>query len=313
MKGLDEIGCPYVTNAALDATDLIWIHDDPIALKAALDLPRKPLILAGPNIHTLPQELPTIPNNLPLIWLHPAPWVQRFWETFGTQRLNSTVWPVGIDTNKFSPTTTAKDLILVYNKQRSPADTNVVCQTLENHGEKFAVITYGQYQESNYQELLDRSKAIIWVGRSESQGIALLEALAMNVPALIWDIEKFGDWSGSGQANFSTEQLNFTPVTSAPYFDDTCGLKFSRVEDLEKSLTRFLEALPTFAPRVYIENNLSLAKQAQAFLNIYQTKLRANESQIKDTNLKSKKSWKNASLAFKLTTLAKDAVRQIMR
>ncbi len=314
IKGLEEIKYPYVINAALDATPLLWIHDDPIALKATLKLPKPPLILAGPNIYTLPSELPPIPTSLPLAWLHPAPWVAKFWETFQSQKLKSTVWPVGIDTRAFTPTTTAKkDTILVYNKQRSVADVNRVCESLSRLGERFQVLTYGNYQEAEYQKLLNEAKALVWVGRSESQGIALLEALSMNVPTLVWDIKKFGQWEGSNQAAFSANQLNFSPVTAAPYFDNTCGLKFTDQTKLEESLVEFLNQLPTFSPRKYIEDNLSLKKQAEAFLEIYKNKLGATKNQIEDHTLLSNKRWQNATLTFSLVTQIKDAIRRIIR
>lgn len=314
LLGLDEIGCPYVTNAALEATPLLWIHDDPHALKATLELAKPPLILAGPNIYTLPSELPYIKKDFPLIWLHPAPWVAKFWETFQSQRLPSAIWPVGIDTKVFSPiNTNKKELVLVYNKQRSTSEVNTVCEALEGQNERFQVLTYGNYQEAEYQKLLKEAKALIWVGRSESQGIALLEALSMNVPILVWDVEKFGQWSGPGQATFSMAQLNFSPVTAAPYFDETCGLRFTNKAEINEQLTKFLDKLSTFTPRLYIENHLSLKKQAEAFLEIFKSELGATAEQLQDKKVHTQKVWRNNTLSFKLVTQFKDAMRQIIR
>lgn len=314
LLGLEEINCPYVTNAALDATPLLWIHDDPVALKEALKLANPPLILAGPNIYTLPSELPPIPTSFPLVWLHPAPWVATFWETFQSQKLKSYVWPVGIDTKAFAPTIAGKkDLVLVYNKQRSASDVNRVCEALRRSGQRFEIVTYGNYQEVEYQKLLSQAKALVWIGRSESQGIALLEALSMNVPTLVWDIEKFGQWEGGSQAGFSAAQLNFSPVTAAPYFNETCGLKFTDGKKLSEHLTEFLDKLWTFSPHAYIENNLSLKKQAAAFLEIFKTELGTTDKQLMDNSLLSSKRWQNATLTFKLMTQIKDAVRRIIR
>ena len=85
IKGLDEIGYPYVVNHALNATDQLWIHDDPTALSEALNLNNETKILVGPNVFTLPAELPIIETTRNILWLHPALWVKNFWETFGTQ------------------------------------------------------------------------------------------------------------------------------------------------------------------------------------------------------------------------------------
>ena len=218
LKGLDEIGYPYVVNAALNATDTLWIHDDRDALEAALTLPSTHTIIAGPNIFTLPSEIPTSVLAKNVLFIHPAKWVQEFWDRFSITKINSVVWPVGVDTKTFAPIDSmTKDLVLVYNKQRPQSDVDALCKALEARGERFAVLTYGNYKETEYQELLAEAKAVVWVGRSESQGIGLLEALAMNVPMLLWDIKKFGDFVGASQSSFSAEQLAFTPVTAAPY------------------------------------------------------------------------------------------------
>jgi len=313
IKGLDEIGYPYVLNAALDVTDTLWIHDDKKALETALSLPGNRSIIAGPNIYTLPSEVPSSVFNSNTLFIHPAPWVQDFWNTFSPEKINSVVWPVGIDTEVFTPSNEAKDLVLVYNKQRSSSDVEAVCTALEACGERFAVLNYGHYHEDEYRELLAQAKAMVWVGRSESQGIGLLEALAMNVPVLIWDIAKFGDWTGSGHNHFTDEQLAFTPVTAAPYFDKRCGLRFVEPVELRDNLDTFLESLNTYSPRAYIEAELSLAKQATAFMNLFKTHFNKTDSELKATTLHSNKQWQNATFSFKCLTRLKDAVRQIIR
>lgn len=313
IAGLSELNYPFVINADLGATKSLWIHDDPEALKKAMELPRDIAIIAGPNIYTLPSEIPDTIDTSRLIWVHPSAWVQTFWDQFATTHLTSVVWPAGIDTHTFSTTTTKKDLILVYNKQRPNEDVEAVCRALEALGEKYRVLTYGHYQESKYQHLLKQSKAIVWIGRSESQGIGLLEALAMDVPALVWDVSRFGDWVGSGHERFSPPQLAFSPVTAAPYFDQRCGLRFIDKSELVTVLADFFQKISFFHPRAYIETEISLAKQAVAFLDIYKTHFQQIDTALRDTTLTNNKSWKNASWSFAFITQLKDAIRQIIR
>ncbi len=314
LKGLDELGYPYVVNAALDTTNTLWIHDDKDALEKALALPGTRAIIAGPNIYTLPSEVPRTSLEKNTLFIQPAGWVQDFWNTFSLEKINTVVWPVGIDTKTFSPDPQIKkDLVLVYNKQRSDADVEKVCAALEEHGQQYAVLTYGTYSEAEYQKLLLRAKALIWVGRSESQGVGLLEALSMNVPILVWDVSKFGDFVGASESGFTTEQLAFAPVTAAPYFDERCGLRFLSPEKLESTLELFLASLSIYNPRRYVEEELSLAKQATAFLTIFKTHLATTDTELKNTLLRSSKKWKNGTLYFKYRTLLKDAVRQIIR
>lgn len=313
LQGLDKLNYPYVINAALDATDSLWIHDDPVALSAAMKLPENIKIVAGPNIYTLPREIPENINIDRIIWIHPSLWVQKFWEKSTTKKINSIVWPVGIDTDKFCPSDTKKDLFIVYNKNRDVSEIEAVSKALEACQKRFEVITYGNYQEENYLNLLRRAKGIIWVGRSESQGIGLLEALAMNVPALVWDIYKFGQWSGTGKDKFNKLQLDFIEATTAPYFNSNCGIIFKDEAELEINLDKFLTSLNNFSPRSYVMKNLSDTKQAQELINIYIKHYKQTENSLKDSNLNNTGAWKNRKLLFKLVLKTKDAIRQIIR
>lgn len=313
INGLDEINYPYVLNADLGATNTIWIHDDKDALEKVVTLPGRRAIIAGPNIYTLPSEIPQDVLEKDILFLQPALWTQNFWNTFSLQKLNCEVWPVGIDTESFSPYDSApKDLVLVYNKQRPVADVEAVCRALEAEGEKFATLTYGKYSELEYQKLLKQAKAVVWVGRSESQGIGLLEALAMNIPMLVWDVTKLGDFVGAEKSGFTQEQLAFSQVTAVPYFTGDCGLRFTDREALESTLGQFLNSLSQFKPRDYVEAELSLNKQAQAFIDLYKSHFSTTEAELRDTTLRTQKKWKNASLKFKLQTHLKDAVRAII-
>jgi hypothetical protein len=313
LKGLDALGVPYMVNAALDATSELWIHDDPVALKAAAKLPPSTSIIAGPNVYTLPTELPSEVDVNRMLWLHPAAWVQEFWHAFGGSHIPSAVWPVGIDTAEFAPTPDQKNLVLVYNKDRAEEEVTMVTSLLRELGEQYQVITYGSYSETEYQGLLAQAKAIIWVGRSESQGIGLLEALAMNVPMLVWGVTRFGYWVGPGRERFSLEQLAFTPVSTAPYFDDRCGVIVTEFDDLSDTLPIFLEGLAHYTPRAYIESELSLTHAAEAFLRFYTEHFGVSREILMTHKLLNTKQWQNATLSFRLKSQLKDAVRQIIR
>ena len=314
IRGLENLEYPFVINAALEATETIWIHDDPIALNEAMKLPSHIAIVAGPNIYTLPSDIPETIDTSRIVWIHPSSWVKNFWDKFGTKKITSEIWPVGIDTAKFTPQGNKKrEIILIYNKQRSDTEIETVCRALDLHKEKYEVITYGKYQEAEYQNLLEKTKAIIWVGRSESQGIALLEALATNVPALIWDINNFGHWTGSGHEYFTNEQLFFSEATTAPYFSSQCGIRFSNKNELNPTLSKFLDELHNFQPRRYIEENFSLTKQARSFLCIYKKHFNVDDSSLKNSIITTKKIWRNDTKLFHILMIFKDAIRRIIR
>ena len=65
-------------------------------------------------------------------------------------------------------------------------------------------------------------------------------------------------------------KIKFKPVTSVPYWDETCGVRFSSMDEFEEKLTLFLDLKNTgfFKPRDYILKNLTLEKCAEDFSNI---------------------------------------------
>jgi hypothetical protein len=312
LRGLDALGVPYVVNRTLDATDQLWIHDDPAALRAAAKLSPSVKVLAGPNVFTVPAELP---KNLPIdqvAWLHPSTWVQQFWQTFGAAHVPSLVWPVGIDTETFCPSTGVKDLVLVYNKMRNSDEVEVVTNALTELGESYQVLTYGDYREDEYRALLARAKLIVWVGRSESQGIALLEALATGTPALVWDITYFGQWEGAGKERFTPEQLAFQSATTAPYFSPTCGERVTAADEVVSTLSHMLSQLDSYAPRAYVTEHLSLTGQATALLSCFETHFGLSKGVWRDGIVRSIKPWRNATLPYQLFSRGKGALRRFL-
>ncbi len=314
MHGLDAIGVPYVLNRCLTATEALWIHDDPAALDTLIKLHPEIPAVVGPNMHSTPRSLSgiTLPSNI--VWLSPALWVQKFWQSSGFTHGPHAIWPVGIDTTRFAPDPSiTKDTVLVYVKQRSEAETHQVTQLLKDRNIPYTLMRYGTYAEDAYVHTLKHARAIIWIGRSESQGIALLEALATGVPALVWDITSFGSWTGGGKERFTPQELAFTEATAIPYFSSACGLRFTNTEELPNILDTFIGKLESFSPRSYITTHLSLAGQAQAFIELYTHHLHLTEAQLRDTMLRTEKPWHNATFSFWLKTRIKDAVRAVIR
>jgi glycosyltransferase involved in cell wall biosynthesis len=314
IQGLDAIGVPYVLNQGLTATQALWIHDDPSALETLIQLHPEIPAVVGPNMYSTPRSLSGITLRNNLVWLSPALWVQQFWQASGFEHAPHAVWPVGIDTTRFTPDSSInKDTVLVYVKQRSNEDVQQVIELLKNRGIPYTLMRYGTYAETEYVHALKRARGIIWIGRSESQGIALLEALAADVPALVWDITSFGSWDGGGKERFTPQELAFTQATAVPYFSSACGLRFTKKEELPTVLETFMEKLGSFSPRTYIAEHLSLAGQAHAFIELYTKHLHLPEAQLRETTLRPEKPWRNATLSFLLKTRIKDAIRAVIR
>jgi hypothetical protein len=58
---------------------------------------------------------------------------------------------------------------------------------LRKYSRSFAEIRYGFYREEEFWDLLGRSRTMIFLCASETQGIAYQQVLSCGVPILAWD------------------------------------------------------------------------------------------------------------------------------
>jgi glycosyltransferase involved in cell wall biosynthesis len=128
---------------------------------------------------------------------------------------------------------------------------------------RFTEIRYGHYKEEDFHSLLKRSNAMIFLSMNETQGIAYQQALSMDVPILAWD--RGGFWQ---DPSYYPDKVKFGPVSSVPYWNDRCGLKFTETESFQNRLEKFLQMQKEGAlrPRQYILDNLTLKKTSEQYL-----------------------------------------------
>jgi glycosyltransferase involved in cell wall biosynthesis len=129
------------------------------------------------------------------------------------------------------------------------------------------LIIYGTYTEAEFKQLLNQTSLIIWYGRHESQGIALLEALACDLPMIVCDATSVAQEIPTHP--YTPEFFNF-PVTSAPFFNAQCGLKITDLNQLRLAITEILDTRARFHPRAFILESLSLESQARAFVALWE-------------------------------------------
>ena len=185
-----------------------------------------------------------------------------------------TVWPVGIDTVRWRPAPSVpKDIdVLIYDKifrDRARIEQAVIDPLkaeLKRRGLVVAQLRYGSYFERQFFALTRRVKSMIYLSRHETQGIALQQTLASDVPVFAWD--PGGEWQS---LEYLLRGVRFSPVTSVPYWDDRCGVKFSAPQDLLSAFDRFWTGVQAgqFAPRRMIEDTrLTLENCAQAYADL---------------------------------------------
>lgn len=314
IKGLDILKYPYVVNKRLDACERLWIHDDTVALARINKLNLNVKVIVGPNLYVLPRHIPAGIDLSKAIYLHPSGWSRDFWLHFRFNRCLIETWATGIDMEEFKPSLKTKKFVLIYFKQRSQAELFRIEKSLKEKNIAYKVIHYGSYQEQEYKKLLEEARYVVWLGRQESQGIALQEALSTNTPVLVCDVDSVGHWVASQKemAVFTEAENNFTNTTSAPYFDERCGIKIKDLSAINGAIDQIERKLNDFQPRRYVLENLNLKKQARDFLAVYEKYFGLDfESGLKD-KLIHKGDWRNNKFYFKLYSDLKGVVKKLL-
>jgi hypothetical protein len=271
--GLDRLGVSYRVN------DYRYIQKHPEEIACIIGKPQvldkilwKNPIIFGASVFSHPYEDLNLLQRLPVVKvLVPGEWMRKMWEPYyGSDVLS---WPVGIDIDTWIPASLeVKDIdILLYDKVRWEHDRyeneliTPIKNLLEQKGLTIANIRYGFYKEEEFRSLLNRSKAMIFLCEHETQGIAYQQTLACGVPILAWD--RGGFWQ---DPSFFPDKVQFAPVSSVPYWDECCGVKFLDINEFPTKLEEFLDKLNSqeFTPRDYILENLTLETSAQSYIDI---------------------------------------------
>lgn len=297
ITGLQKINYPYVINKKLDATDRLWIHDDIAALREINKLPQRVRTIIGPNLFISPDQIPKDIDISKTIYIQPSLNVVDIWNKQGFNRTKLEIWPAGVDIEKFRPSPASKEYVLLYFKNRSTDDLKEVESTLKEKNIAYRLIKYGHYKEKDYLETLQKTKYIIWLGGSESQGLALEEAMAMNVPILVADEGK--DFLG-------------IDITAAPYFSSECGIKIKSLDMLNEKIEEMEKSWMNFNARKFVTENLSLEKQAKDLLMIYANYFGLSYEQGFSEKIQSNEDWRNNKFYFKLLLKSKGYLKKIV-
>ena len=311
IKGLEILGYPYCINKALDSTSQLWIHDDAEALGEASRLNLKAVV--GPNIYILPRNIPDKMDLSNFVYIHPSKWAVDFWKDFGFNKCKLDSWPTGIDTSEFSEREKPKKgIVLIYFKQRYPEELEFLKKTLEKQNIEYDIISYGSYKQKDYLEKLKNTKYVIWLGRQESQGIALEEAMSMNVPVLVWDVQNIGHWTPNKKEGliFTEKELLYENTTSAYYFNETCGIKIKKQEYLNTTIKKMEDIWPNLEPRKYVVENLNLKRQAKDLIELFNKYYNISYEGGKKEQQKTVKKWRNAKLRFRMFIRIKEIIKR---
>lgn len=229
-------------------------------------------ILLGSSLTKHPLDDPHLPKRLHIKKiLVPGPWLKDMCRLYWGNAVEA--WPVGIDTDLWQPAESTNKIfdVLLYDKVRWEHDRyetsliEPIRAVLKKHGRSFREMRYGFYREEDFHVALGQCSAMIFLCEHETQGIAYQQALSCGVPIMAWD--RGGPWK---DPEFFPHRIVFESVTSVPYWDERCGVRFAKFADFEAKWDNFWNdaAADCFHPRDYILENLTLEKCAQNYVEI---------------------------------------------
>lgn len=217
------------------------------------------LIIMGPHFCVFPtpylKSLNIVNNNVVFNIL--SEWIITNWKKEMTNNLPLVALPYPVDIDRFKPDETIQKTneVFIYIKNRRVQDANKIIQHLSALKYRISVFNYKQkYSEEDYIKFLKRACFGVWIGCNESQGFALQEALASNVPLLVYDVKHMGQ-EENYEHNAKYCSLSSTVI---PYWDERCGEYFYDEKEFEQKLLIFISKLQDYKPREFIMENLDV-------------------------------------------------------
>lgn len=261
ISGMADNHQPFKVNQPLGKAILTaGVLSNAQTLRWAISQKQKGLIkniVAGPNIAISPKDDGGIWRNPLLdIIIVPSEWVKDHYISEAPElEKKIRVWSAGVDLPK-DPAVPKQYDFLVFNKISNGALYEQVVDYLKHKGFKVVVLKYGNFKQSDYFKLLDKSKYEIYLSESESQGLSMFEAWARNVPTFIWER---GYWE--------TKTYRWDGLTASPYLAPEAGMSFKDFEAFAGNLVIFMKGM--YTPRKYIQDNFTNSISAQKYFEIY--------------------------------------------
>ena len=231
-------------------------------------LPARVKAIIGPQLYVFP-EGPTVGPRDPAfdkryVITCLSEWVSDLWLSHKTLRFPALPLPTGVNTNRFMPGNAERNSCILYLKDRAPEDIRMAREIISRQPLPCTTFVYGYYKEEDYIVALNKARFMLVVGRHESQGYALQEAMSAGVPLVVWDTTSMRQCHG-----FIYPYNNQNPLTATaiPWWSDECGIRFTKAEELEPALDRMMVEWSTFTPRDYVVRNLSDEACMRRWLN----------------------------------------------
>lgn len=228
----------------------------------------KTKFIFGPHFSVFPNQMLTLIKNQykNAVYIQPSNWCTEIWKSMGAETILPIITqPFAVDTEKFVSLDllTKRNKIMIYYKRRTETELNVLENFLREKKLDYKLFNYVEkYEEEDYLTTLQTAKFMIVLDAHESQGFALQEAMACNVPLLVWSVTSMNQEIGANHPDFT--------ATTIPYWSDKCGEVFYKWEEFEKIFNVFLKNIKNekYKPRQFILETLSEKQCSMQFLKL---------------------------------------------
>jgi glycosyltransferase involved in cell wall biosynthesis len=259
VEGLQAIGADFNFNPrrARDLGRAVYAPEN-AALRQAAAFKRRgrvEYLVAGPVNAMFPDEndgvllMPEIDRLIVA-----GEWMKDLYRDAPQLVAKSRVCPCGVDVDFWNPgarrerPTTA----LIYWKSGDAAFCDQVEAVVRRCGLEPRRVRSGHGEHAHFapdefHSLLGEAVVGIFLSAFETQGIALAEAWAMDVPTLAWDPRGMASWRGR----------SFQSGSSAPYLTAATGRLWRSIDELEPLLREALAARESFRPRQWVLEHMT--------------------------------------------------------
>lgn len=156
-----------------------------------------------------------------------------------------------------------RQVIVVYYKFRTPQFQETCTRLLQDWATSqnytVKVFVYGKYDRSTWkQTLMTEARFVVFAIGTESQGFAVQECMALNVPAIILDIHHFYEVEpmDTNFRSYPHEILNGCGATT--WSISACGPHIQNLEELSQALEEIQSNLQTYTPRSFYISHFNL-------------------------------------------------------
>ncbi len=269
LRGLKLLREAHTFNPPVDFLNYpdVVVLADVAALRHYIQLKKKGKIrklFAGPNLVVRSNEENSIlaSDYIDKV-IVPSEWVKNAYVKDTPEIAGKVaVWAAGVNEEEFTaPENPIKRFdYLVYLKSDEKEIAEEVKKRIATAGYNFAEISYGDYSKEQYREQLKASRFLLFISRSESQGLALAEAWAMDVPTIVWD-----------PGEVTIKGMQYENPSSCPYLTEKTGLRFRDAAGFSAILEKLNEIKNGFSPRRWLLENMTDKLAAVNLLKIFET------------------------------------------